>query len=80
MPLRWKSGGNGAVLIGAVLVTAMGSVLAIDMPIYFNTQNQLQTTVDAAALAAAANYPWAKTKPPKPPTSTLIKTQWRVTC
>ena len=53
--------GNGAVFgVGAMIGTLTFSVLAIDLPIYFNTQNQLQTTVNSAALAAAAKLPYGE--------------------
>lgn len=51
-------GGSATVLtIGAVVVGLGASVLAIDMPFYFATRNQLQTAVDAAALAGASALP-----------------------
>lgn len=48
----------GAVLsLGVTLFGVMVSVLAIDGPTYFATQNQLQTATDAAALAGAQALP-----------------------
>lgn len=52
-------GGSATVLtIGAVLVGMGASVFAIDLPFYFAAQNQLQTAVDAAALAGASALPY----------------------
>ncbi len=51
-------GGSATILtIGAVVVGIGASALAIDLPYYFATQNQLQTAVDAAALAGASALP-----------------------
>lgn len=51
-------GGSTTIMsIGAVLMGLSASVFAIDMPAYFNARNELQTSVDAAALAGAAQLP-----------------------
>jgi hypothetical protein len=51
-------GGSAIILsIGAMLVALGGAVMAVDLPFYFATQNQLQTAVDAAALAGASALP-----------------------
>lgn len=51
-------GGSTTIMsIGAVLMGLSASVFAIDMPAYFNARNELQTSVDAAALAGAAELP-----------------------
>lgn len=50
-------GANILLGIGAVVIGLGASVLAIDLPYYFAAQNQLQTVVDAAALAGAAKLP-----------------------
>lgn len=52
-----KGGANLILTIGTTLLGLSVSVLAIDLPYYFATQNQLQTAVDAAALAGAAALP-----------------------
>lgn len=50
-------GSNIILMIGVTLVGISASVFAIDLPYYFNVRNQLQTAVDAAALAGAAELP-----------------------
>ncbi|MBK8189938.1 MAG: VWA domain-containing protein [Vampirovibrionales bacterium] len=53
-----KGIGSGQVLmIGVMLTGMMFSSLAVDLPFYFATQNQLQTAVNAAALAGASQLP-----------------------
>lgn len=57
---RFQSMRGGAATLmsfGAVVLGLSASVLAIDLPFYFDSRNQLQTTVDAAALAGAAQLP-----------------------
>lgn len=55
---RSSFGGASTILgIGAAVIGVSASVFAIDVPYYFNAQNQLQTAVDAAALAGAAQLP-----------------------
>jgi hypothetical protein len=55
---RAAFGGSNIVLgLGVTLIGVSASVFAVDLPYYFNAQNQLQTTVDAAALAGAARLP-----------------------
>jgi hypothetical protein len=51
--------GNVSILALGLLVasTAMG-FLAVDLPLYFTAQNQLQTAVNAAALAGAGDLPY----------------------
>lgn len=56
-------GGSATILtIGAVMVGLGVSVLAVDMPFYFAARNQLQTAVDAAALAGASALPLGETE------------------
>jgi Flp pilus assembly protein TadG len=52
-----RGGASLMLTVGATLVGISASVLAVDLPYYFATQNQLQTTVDAAALAGASALP-----------------------
>ena len=55
---RGKAKGNGALLAVGLLVSGLSlGVFAVDMPLYYTYQNQLQTAVDAAALAGAAALP-----------------------
>ncbi|WP_373533339.1 vWA domain-containing protein [Vampirovibrio sp.] len=55
---RSYAGGSAIILsIGALMLGLSASVMAIDLPYYFATQNQLQTAVDAAALAGATALP-----------------------
>jgi Flp pilus assembly protein TadG len=55
---RSSFGGASTVLgLGAAVIGVSASVFAIDVPYYFNAQNQLQTSLDAAALAGAAQLP-----------------------
>ncbi len=56
-PRAARGASNLIMGIGLLLVGISASVLAIDLPYYFNVRNQLQTAVDAAALAGAANLP-----------------------
>ncbi|MEB3287917.1 MAG: VWA domain-containing protein [Vampirovibrionales bacterium] len=52
------SGANAIVLLAGTMILTLGSgVLAIDLPTYFVAQNQLQTTVNAAAIAGAYELP-----------------------
>lgn len=55
-----RGGSNLIMTIGATLIGLSASVLAVDLPYYFTTQNQLQTVVDAAALAGAAALPFGE--------------------
>ena len=50
-------GMNLTLTVGAILIGLSASVFAIDLPFYFTAQNQLQTAVDAAALAGASALP-----------------------
>jgi hypothetical protein len=60
---RSAYGGSAIILsIGAMLVALGGAVMAVDLPYYFATQNQLQTAVDAAALAGATALPAGETE------------------
>ncbi|MGE0201366.1 MAG: VWA domain-containing protein [Candidatus Melainabacteria bacterium] len=55
---RQKQRGSASLLtIGLILLGLSMSVVAIDLPMYFNAQNQLQTTVNAAAIAGAYKLP-----------------------
>jgi hypothetical protein len=55
---RASQGASNIILgIGVTVIGISASVFAIDMPYYFNVRNQLQTAVDAAALAGAAQLP-----------------------
>lgn len=45
------------MMIGVMLSGLMVSSLAVDLPFYFTAQNQLQTAVNAAALAGASQLP-----------------------
>lgn len=55
---RVNRGASNIILtIGATILGLGTSVLAVDLPYYFAAQNQLQTTVDAAALAGASALP-----------------------
>lgn len=51
------AGVNVVLLTGLTFTGVMVSTLAIDFGTYFTVQNQLQTAVDAAALAGAAKLP-----------------------
>ena len=56
--LRKSLPGNSIVMFtGVFMVGLMTSVLAIDLPAYFVAQNQLQTAVNAAAIAGAYELP-----------------------
>ncbi len=51
-------GANQVLFVGVFLVGLMlSSLAAVDIPVYLAAQNQLQTAVDAAALAGAAKLP-----------------------
>lgn len=51
-------GGSSTVLTVAFVILGLSaSVFAVDMPFYFTARNQLQTALDAAALAGAASLP-----------------------
>ena len=57
---RQRSKGIGhsqLMTAGIMLIGLMASPFAIDLPLYFTAQNQLQTAVDAAALAGAYMLP-----------------------
>ena len=56
---RARGVGSSTVLlgVGAGLITMAASTIAVDTSFYFAAQNQLQTAVDAAALAGAAALP-----------------------
>ncbi|MEZ4575452.1 MAG: pilus assembly protein TadG-related protein [Vampirovibrionales bacterium] len=43
--------------IATIMFGMMTGTLFIDLPVYFNTYRQLQTVVDSAALAGAAQLP-----------------------
>ncbi|MDX2083882.1 MAG: vWA domain-containing protein [Candidatus Melainabacteria bacterium] len=64
--IRMKLGflcAKGNATLTTVAITLFGlmtSVVAVDVPLYFNYQNMLQTSVDAAALAGAAALPDGK--------------------
>ncbi len=48
---------NQVLTIGVLMFGMMTSVFAVDIPLYYTAQNQLQTSVNAAALAGAAQLP-----------------------
>lgn len=53
-----KQRGSALIMsIGVVVTGLMMGVLAVDVPAYYAAQNQLQTAVDAAALAGAYKLP-----------------------
>ncbi len=62
--IRVSSNGGALNLLSVALVVLglSASVFAIDLPVYFNARNQLQTSVDAAALAGAASLPVSTAK------------------
>lgn len=57
MQRKYRGGSQILMTIGLVVLTMGMSVFAIDMPVYFAAQNQLQTATDAAALAGAQALP-----------------------
>lgn len=56
---RTKQGiaSNQVLTLGLMMFGMMTSVFAVDIPLYYTAQNQLQTAVNAAALAGAAQLP-----------------------
>ncbi|MBX2861074.1 MAG: VWA domain-containing protein, partial [Vampirovibrio sp.] len=56
-PASGGFGINQIFSIGVLVISLCVSTLAVDLPFYFAAQNQLQTAVNAAALAGAANLP-----------------------
>lgn len=58
LKLYKKERGSALIMsIGVLLTGLMMGVLAVDIPAYYAAQNQLQTAVDAAALAGAYKLP-----------------------
>lgn len=58
-----KRKGHQAVLaLGAVLSGLVAAPMAIDVPMYYNVQQQLQTAIDAATLAGASKLPEGQTQ------------------
>jgi Flp pilus assembly protein TadG len=54
-------GENMLMAAGLVVLMTMLSAMGIDVGMYFNTQNQLQTVVNHAALAGASKLPYGET-------------------
>lgn len=58
-----ERGGHALItMIGITVMTMTSGVLAIDLPSYFVAQNQLQTAVNAAAIAGAYQLPLGETE------------------
>ncbi len=55
-------GHNTVMAIGIMLFGFVAAPFAIDVPTYFAVQQQLQTAVDAAALAGAAKLPYGESR------------------
>lgn len=58
--MRKSRGSNAILSIGIVLSGLMAAPFAVDIPTYYAVQQQMQTAVDAAALAGALKLPYSQ--------------------